>query len=524
MTGRGQAVDVGPRERGHRSPGRAGAVGAVAGLAALLLYVGTGARGVEWQDSGVHQYRIVVGQLEHPRGLALVHPLHYWCGRAALWGLPGDPVHKINLMSGAFGAVAVGVVAGLVARLTRSAVAGAAAAAALALAHSFWQMSAVSETYTVAAALMTTEWVLLWRYVRTRRPAWLVAVFAVNGLHVADHLLGLLTLATYGVLLLERFARRRVRLGTVATAAIAWLITAAPYWGLVVAQYGRTGELGATLREALFGGGAGVEGFAGPVLNTRLSLAQLKLAFMTYAYCFPSVTIPVALWGLLQRAGGRKRLFRRVLLAQTVLIVVFVGRYSIKDLYTYFVPVCAVTTLWFGWGGARLWRARLVPRARVALGALLVLNAVLPLGVYLVFPRLAESRGWLRAQMRDIPYRNEYDHFLRPWRMMDDSAARMARAALEQVGAGGWIIADSTTAPPVAVEYLVHGGPPGVHVYWLRDGLTGGREPLTDEALRRHVAAGGRTILVPSSQVGHLVPAPLRIEKSVPFWTVVAPE
>ena len=72
-------------------PGRVGRrrgapvrAGLVAGIAALVLYAATGARDVEWQDPGIHQYRVLTGRLEHPLGLALSHPLHFWAGRAAL--------------------------------------------------------------------------------------------------------------------------------------------------------------------------------------------------------------------------------------------------------------------------------------------------------------------------------------------------------------------------------------------------------------------------------------------------------
>ena len=333
------------RVSAHTRRGSPCRVGLIAGGIALALYALTCARGVEWQDPGIHQYRIVTAQLEHPLGLALSHPLHYWVGRAALL-LPGlDPVFKLNLMSALFGAVGVGALAGLVTGLTHNRLAGGLAAATLALAHSYWQMSALTETYSLAAALMTIEWVLLLRYARTHRPLWLVAVFAVNGLHVADHLLGLLTLATYGVLLVERIVRRRVAPRWLPVAIGAWIVTASPYLLLVVGHFARTGDLAKTLHSALFGGGADSAGWAGEVLNASLSLGQLKLAGLTFGYCFPSAAGLVALVGLLRGTRGRRRLFRLVLLAQTVVVFVFVGRYTIRDLYTYFVPVCVLTAL-----------------------------------------------------------------------------------------------------------------------------------------------------------------------------------
>ncbi|MCK4343379.1 MAG: DUF2723 domain-containing protein, partial [Phycisphaerae bacterium] len=329
-------------------------MGFVSGGVALVLYATTCAGGVEWQDPAVHQYRIVTGQLENPLGLALSHPLHYYLGRAALLLPLGEPLFKLNLMAGLFGALGVGVLAGLIVRLTRSRLAGGLAAATLALSHSYWQMSALTETYTLAAALMTIEWALLLRYVRTQRPIWLLAVFAVNGLHVADHLLGLLTLATYGVLLLDRIVRRRVAPAWLPLAVGVWLVTASPYLTLVISHFQHTHDLAETLQSALFGGGTASPGWTGDVLNVQISAGQIKLAAMTFGYCFPSAAGLVALVGLARRTRGRRRIIRRVLLAQTVLIFLFVGRYSIVDLYTFFVPVCTLTAFWFGLGVAWL--------------------------------------------------------------------------------------------------------------------------------------------------------------------------
>jgi len=494
--------------------------GLLAGVAALLLYGLTGARGVEWQDSGIHQYRILTGQLEHPLGLALSHPLHYWLGRMMLSVPIGAPLWRLNMLSAIGGAVGVGVLTGLVTRLTRSPVAGLLAGAAVGSAHSYWQMSALTETYTLAAALMTIEWALLLRYCRRGHPGWLVAVLGINGLHVADHLLGLMPLATYAALLLTRTLRGRVRSFWLPTAASAWLAGAAPYWLLVLSYYQRTGDLGATLHSALFGGGAGVPGWRGDVLNLRLTWGQLKLAVMSFGYCFPCATSVIALLGIWRRTGRTTKAWRRVLIAQTVLVFAFVARYPIPDLYTYFTPVCVLTALWFGLGAGWLLRRWPTPRWRRRVLILLSLNALAPLLVYSLFPWVAETRGWWRTRMRDLPFRNEYAAFLQPWRAGDESAAQMARTALQQAGPGGWIVADSTTAYAIAVTYLLYGGPPEVRVYWVRRCLTEPVAELTDAELAAHLTAGYAVLAVPAEHIRRQFAAPLNIEEGQPFWRV----
>lgn len=499
-------------------------IASAAFVLSLWLYAATASRGVEWQDSGFHQYRIISGQIQHPLGLALAHPLHYWCGRAVL-ALPwGDPFHRLNLLSALCGAVGVACVAALVTAITRSAAAAGIAALSLTLAHSYWQMSALTETYTLAAALMTLEWLLLWRFVRTGYAGWLAAVFLANGLHVADHLLGLLTLATYGALLLERLVRGRVRAVWLPICAALWIAGASPYLALIADHYVRSGDLAQTLRSALFGGSASARGWAADVLNVRPGARQLALAALTFGYCFPSLAPVAALAGLSRRTRGRRRLFLWIITAQTLLVFAFVFRYSIKDLYTYFVPVCALTAVWVGVGLPAL-RRRLRPLiSRRTVHVAVALGGCLPVGVYLAFPKLAEARGWMRSQMRELPYRNAYTHFFRPWRMLDDSPERCAAAAIREAGEAGWILADSTPGPMIAAAVIREFGAAsevGPRVYWTlnRDCLVPlGTPPLADIELVRHLRPGGRVIAIPSREVERSLPPAVGVEKRTPLW------
>jgi hypothetical protein len=374
--------------------------------------------------------------------------------------------------------------------------------------------------------MMTTEWYLLFRYAGTRRPWLLAALFAVNGLHVADHLLGLLTLVTYVVLVLERVGRRKLRARWLLICAALWVITTAPYWTLIVGHYQRTGDLTQTLRSAFFGGGPGSGGWAKEVLNLEVTPQQLRLAALTLGYNFPSLAVPLALVGLLRPARRRGRLFRRVLLGQTLIIGAFVGRYPIVDLYTYFVPVCVLVALWFGLGADRLLRVVRQPRLRAGLIGLLVAHAVWPVAVYGWFPDWARQRQLLGARLRDLTYRDEYTYFFCPWRFRDRSAIHFAQVALERTGPGGWLLADSTTGPAAAYFYLVHGGPPGVHVYSERDCLTDlARPALSDEDLAVFLRNGGHVVVVPGWQTERIWGQHFTLEKHAPdFWSIRADE
>ena len=515
--------------RPPRTRGAAARVGVIWGLLALALYAGTCARGVGFQDNGIHQYRILTGQLEHPSGLALSHPLHYWLGRAALRLPLGEPALRLNLLSALAGAVGVGLAAAVVAGLTRNWFAASLAAAALLVAHSFWQLSLVTEVYTVAAALMTLEWYLLLRYTQTRRPLLLVAVFAVNGLHVADHQFGLLTLVTYVVVVLAWAWRGKLRPAWVwlPAAGVAWLVASAPYWLMILSRYQQTGDLVAAVHSALFGGQEVGGGWASEVLSPKITWAQVKLAVLSLGYSFPSLVLPVALIGLFRPARRRGRVFRRVLIAQTIIIGGFVGRYQVVDLYTFFVPVCALVAVWYGLGVDRLMRRWRAATARRWLVVVLVINAAVPPVVYLCVPELARERQWVRSQMRDIPYRDEYTYFLCPWRFNDHSAEQFARAALERSGPGGWLLANGTTGYTTAYIYQIHGGPGSIRVYCERTYLNAPSPDwpgLTDAELTAFLAAGGQAVVVPGTVTQRVWGERFVLDKSDPHFWRIRPE
>ncbi|MBL8879801.1 MAG: DUF2723 domain-containing protein [Phycisphaerales bacterium] len=492
-------------------------VGISCGFVAFALYLITLAPGVCWQDSGVHQFRIVNGMLENPYGLALSHPLHYWLGRGVLSLPPGgvDPAWKLNLLSAVSGALGVGVIAALVAAITRRGTAAVLAAAALAIAHTYWAHSVVTESYALAAALMSVEWLLLWRYSRRGEPGALLAVFMLNGLHVSNHLLGLLPLASYGVLGLERVARRRLHAGWLGVFALGWVVTASPYLSLIVRQGMQSHDWGRTLHSALFGVGLGGGGYANDVLNTSISWGLAKNAVLVLGYNFPSLVIPLGLAGMGRPARQRGVLFRNVMLGQTLLIAVFVLRYSIRDQYTFFVPLCAVLALWFGIGVDGLLRyfeqAGARPRdpsglVRVQSGSagpvilvVLTLATIAPLGVYAIFPSMAAQRGWLRSQMRDLPFRDEYRHFLQPWRIGDDSPRQYARAVLAECPPRGLLMTDLTAGYAIAYVQRVENFAPDVEVYVVDRNLTRANMPLmTADALRRAAQRGAAIRATPS--------------------------
>jgi len=448
-------------------------------VAAATLYFATAHRGVQWQDSGWQQVRIATGELSHPLGLALTHPLQFFLGRAviALTGL--EPAYATTLLSGLAAAVAVANVGAVLLLLGAGRAAALIAAGGLAGAHTIWQHATITESYTLVAALLSTEWLILARFATKRDPRWLVAWALVNGLGVSNHLLAGLATPVLTVLLLHGWWRRQWAGHVLLTCAVAWLAGAGLYGGMVLGELARTGDLAGTVRSALVGS------YASDVMNTRLSARGLALSLGYLVYNFPNLLLPAAVAGLVLR-GAQPRLVRRVLLAQLALYLLFVLRYSVQDQYTFFVPVYTLLAVFAGSGLAALaarWRRRAV------LWGITAASVALTPPLYVTTALVLHARGALADLVGQKPYRNGYRAFFIPWGVGEDSADRLADAAFAQAGPNGLILLGDGMArfaldyrqargtAPAGVAIELYGSSPTDDVLALRQELlaTAGR-------------------------------------------------
>ena len=133
-------------------PSRARALGALAVAAlALVVYLRTMYPGlVMFGDSPKFQFVGRVWGTPHNPGYPLYIVVSHVFGLLPI----GTLAYRINLMSAVFGAIAAGLLALLVARLTRSTWAGVAAGLGLAFGRVFWSQALVAEVYTLATALL----------------------------------------------------------------------------------------------------------------------------------------------------------------------------------------------------------------------------------------------------------------------------------------------------------------------------------------------------------------------------------
>jgi hypothetical protein len=394
-------------------------------LAALGLYGFSCAPAVLWQDSGLFVYRIWHNDIQGNLGLALAHPLYILIGMMVKCVPFGDFAYRVNLLSALFGAVAVANLFLLVRLWLGKSMPAVVAAITLGLSWTFWSNAAIAEVYTLYAAQMFAELIVLLQYTRTKRIGYLYLLGLLSGLTIANHLWGVFGFACYTILAIVLLARGQIKLRHFGIVVLLWLIGAAPYEYLVIKNLIATGDVGGTLASALFGCG-----WQRSVLNTSISVRIALENIIFILLDFPTPNIVFFFIGLLiLRKVAPNRSFANIIIAMLISHFVFAFRYTVPDRYVFFLPFYCLAAVLIGLGAHTFFNRS---NRRVAVAAVLVF-ALLPIPAYAIAPAFAKKTYKALGQRRQRPYRDEYKYFLQPWKTGYRGAERFANEALDTV-------------------------------------------------------------------------------------------
>ena len=429
-------------------------------IAGLLLYTCTMSRGVQWQDSGWQQCRIVSGQLDHPLGLALTHPVQYYLGRTATKSLPIEPAMAITMVSCIAASIAIANVVLIVFICTRNRWAALIAGSGLMLSHTFWQHATHTESYAIVTALLTGEWLCWIMYFVSGRRSSILGVAFLNGLGVANHLLASLATPVNAIMILLLIRRKAIGKRYALAAPALWILGSLPYSLLVIATFLDTGDLSGTLRSALFGN------YASEVLNTQNVLKPVLFGIGYWLYNFPNLILPLAAAGLFRRTDIPKS-FSRSLKALLVIYLVFVLRYSVSDQYTFFLPVYSLTAIFAGVGLASFVTESSRKRMR-AWTAICLITILWTPAVYVVTASVLEKKQAISSMVGNKPYRNGYKSFFYPWGAGQDHATKLNQHAFSLAQPNGLILLERGMIG-FALEYEIALGrvPEGVEIVFF---------------------------------------------------------
>lgn len=461
---------------------------AVVLLLSLALYLVSMAPGVLWQDNGLAQVRVVQRDVTGILGLALSHPLFYVTA-IAFQGLPFESsAFKTNLVAPLFGALTVANLYWLLRQMTGRGMAAACGAIALAVSHAFWQHCAMPEVYTISTALLTAELLALWQFERTGRARWIGWLFFANGLSLSNHNLALLSLACYGLLVLWLLAKRVIKVSVFGLSAGAWLLGAGLYLGLVLRMLFSGAGARETLKSALVG-----VNFVQNVFNFS-DLPRLAVKSVLFlGLDFPTPAALLAFVGLAVLTRLPQRRFAVTAAGLLAIHLLWAVHYNVPDQFEFFVPSLVLIALLIGLGAASFLSRHGRAWSRATIAAVL-----LPVLVYAVLPPLARAANFSLGAKRDVPFRDTYAYFLRPWQTGYDGPERFVQALCKDLPSGAVLLADGTTVRPIHYAQVTHTWNEAIRVY-PRLGEPEGIWP--DEAAFRDDLAGGRVYVVTPQSV-----------------------
>ncbi len=415
-------------------------------FAAAILYILTCAPGAVWQDSGLIQYRVFNNDIEGKFGLALSHPLFYLIAIPFKHIPLGEFAYRINVLGAIISAFAIANLFLLLRLWVGETFPALLGAATLALSHTFWQHSAIPETYSLSIALLLLELIMLLKYARTSRIVYLYLLALVNGLAISNHVLASIAFICYFVLVIVLIIKKQVKIRHLVLMGVFWIIGAIPYEFLIVKNVTATHNLTGTLASALFG-----TKWENAVLNTSLTWSIVKENFLFIMLNFPTPNILfliVGLWCLFKISP--KRWFAVVLIAMSALYFVFAFRYNVPDRYEFFIPFYTLMSIFIGLGAFRF----LLKRSKAYIYLVAALSLVV-VPVYINAPKIADKMNYNIGSGRKIPFRNDTEYFLHPWKMNYNGAEEFALVALKSVKPPAVIYADATTAPPLLLAQEV---------------------------------------------------------------------
>lgn len=482
------------RDRNHGNVALVGWLGVFASF--CILYFFTLAPDLVWQDQGDYQYQVAKCNLSRPGDVVRVHPLFivtaHGLGRLGPWNY----AYAANLTSALFTAVTVANIFLLVFALTGSTWSGVLSALVCGLAHSVWFLGVQAQTYSMANAAWTGCLICSLVYLNTNKPACLYLMGLIGGLGLSAHMMSQVGFAVILAWLLIRCMKKKLSFVAYGIIIACWILGAGLLWYVMVLEYCRSGDLGATLLSAVYGK------WGSAVFNIGQLPTLIKKSVLFFILNFPTPLVLLVVPGLWYSLNKMKQRNFSVLLAvSTLAYAIFAARYDVPNQNHFFYPFYLLVGIYVGLGFVALSRSR--PRCWTIITLLLVM--VIP-PTYPAMAKKAEARQVALGTRRHIPYRNVYSYYLIPWQQGQVGPRRLAEEVMAVLPDDAVLLTDSTVMPVFQFVLEIEGKRPDIQlkkIYLSQDELD---------------LASGRRVFTFSNVKGYYPPSIPTPDWLSPFW------
>ena len=419
-------------------------------LVSMMLYWLTAQDGVAWQDSGLHQFRVLNAQFSNPLGLALSHPLYILICQPLKLFTRTDLALWINRLSGIGMALAVANVYYLGFRITGRHAPSVLASLFLMVCHTAWWLSTIAESYSWVAAGLSTELIILLKLRSQPDLKKVLLLGLVNGLGVSLHNFALLSLPVHCAVIASMIRGRELLVRAPAIFLGSFLIGSIPYLVIIIDHGIETGAWLSSLQSALFG-----SNWRSHVMGSNLSAIKGGAIYVALSWPFLSlVPVLIGYWTLVRKGPHA---FGIPFTCITLIHLVFAMRYPVPDQFMFFLPSYSLFAVAAAVGIRSL---QSLPRPAMTFAmALISLSLILTPVLYAVAPQFISLN-----RPRTLPGRDETRYWISPWKCGESSAQKFAMDALSAVEPNAVIMADDTTAHPIALVQQLFNLRPDVRI------------------------------------------------------------
>jgi hypothetical protein len=331
------------------------------GLISLILYIRTLAPSLLWGDSAEFQTLSYTLGMTHPSG----YMTQVMLGKLFTYIPVENIAFRVNLMSAVFASLAVSNTYLIVRLLGGVRIAGISSSLFLMLTEGFWWRALIAESYAPAAGMVSTIWLLVFLWGRTKKWIFLFLAGILGGLSVGIHSTIIMS-ASSVLLMMILLARKKVDWGAAIIGAIVGLFLTISFFFILDANDPPSSIYNTVYRPNLSVFHLSVNEFDNPLERFFVIFPashfwsyyftahseEVFRRFSEFIYYFPIWVLILILLGIIMpflKKNWHEGLYP---LITFIVIWTFALTVSFSIYREFYVPIWPIIYVWFGLGAS----------------------------------------------------------------------------------------------------------------------------------------------------------------------------